>query len=60
MQYTGLNGEEKVSEKATLLLSWLATKNITPLGPPQLARYNPPWSLPFLRRNEILVEIAGS
>jgi len=59
MQYTGFNGEEKVSEKAALLLNWLSTKNIKPVGPPQLARYNPPWSLPFLRRNEILIEITS-
>ncbi len=60
LKYTGLNGEEKVSEKAQLLLNWLSAKNLRPLSPPQLARYNPPWSLPFLRRNEILVEIDSS
>jgi len=26
-------------------------------GPPQLARYDPPWTLPMWRRNEIMVEI---
>jgi len=60
LKYTGLNGEEKVSEKAQLLLNWVSSKNLKPLSPPQLARYNPPWSLPFLRRNEILVEIHSS
>jgi hypothetical protein len=27
--------------------------------PPTFARFDPPWTLPFLRRNEILVELAG-
>ncbi|OYW79435.1 MAG: hypothetical protein B7Z19_05195 [Polynucleobacter sp. 32-46-5] len=24
---------------------------------PQFARYNPPWTLPFMRRNEILIQV---
>jgi len=37
------------------LLAWLETQQITPTGKPELARYNPPWTLPFLRRNEVMV-----
>jgi hypothetical protein len=31
---------------------------LKPAGPPQLARYDPPWQLPFMRRNEIVVPVA--
>jgi len=48
-------GEEKVANKTTELMTWLASKNITPTGKPELARYNPPWTPPFLRRNEVMV-----
>jgi hypothetical protein len=57
LNYTGFNGTEKVNEKGQLLMEWLDKKKLKPISPPQLARYNPPWSLPFLRRNEILIEI---
>ncbi len=57
LNYTGFNGTEKVSEKVQFLMEWLDKKKLKPINLPQLARYNPPWSLPFLRRNEILIEI---
>jgi hypothetical protein len=56
--FSGLAGEEKVQQKTDELLVWLKAKNRRAIATPQLARYNPPWTLPFLRRNEILVEVA--
>jgi hypothetical protein len=57
--FSGLAGEEKVQQKTDELLGWLKAKNRKAIATPQLARYNPPWTLPFMRRNEILVEVAA-
>lgn len=57
LTYSGINTENTVQEKTEQLLNWLKTQQIETIGKPQLARYNPPWTLPFLRRNEILQEI---
>lgn len=56
LRFSGLVGEEKSAKKTVELLAWLKSKNISPIGTPELARYNPPWTLPFLRRNEVMVE----
>lgn len=57
LTYSGSNSESTVQERTDQLLAWLKTENIAGIGAPQLARYNPPWTLPFLRRNEIQQEI---
>lgn len=57
--FSGFAGEEKAQQKTDELAAWLKSKNLKAIAAAQLARYNPPWTLPFLRRNEILVEIAG-
>jgi len=36
-------------------MKWLADKGIKPTGTPELSRYDAPWTLPFLRRNEVMV-----
>ncbi len=59
LMFSGFSGAEKTQEKTAELLDWLKAMNTETIAMPQLARYNPPWTLPFLRRNEILVEIAG-
>lgn len=56
--FAGFASESRVQEKTDELIAWLNTKQIKPIATPQLARYNPPWTLPFFRRNEIMVEIA--
>lgn len=56
--FSGFSGEDKAQKKTDELLAWVKAGNRRALGMPQLARYDPPWMLPFLRRNEILVEVA--
>jgi hypothetical protein len=55
--FTGFNSAEKTQEKTLLLQDWIKSKNWKTTGDPQFARYNPPWSLPFLRRNEVMIQI---
>lgn len=57
LTYTGFMGADKIAEKTKELMAWLKIKKITPLSEPRSAGYNPPWTIPFLRRNEILVDI---
>ena len=60
LTYSGLNTEKTVQNKTDQLLDWLKAQGVETIGKPQLARYDPPWTLPFLRRNEILQEINGN
>ena len=55
----GINTQSKVEDKTAELLAWIKAKGWTPVAAPQLARYDPPWTLPFWRRSEILVEVGG-
>jgi hypothetical protein len=55
--YTGFNSVARVQTKSDELLAWLQSKNFKPLSSVQLSRYDPPWTLPMFRRNEIMVEI---
>lgn len=55
--FSGFAGEEKVKDKTLALLDWIKSRGLEAISTPQLARYNPPWTLPFLRRNEILINI---
>jgi hypothetical protein len=57
IRFSGLVDEEKMYAKSAELNEWITQKNFKVLGTPQLARYNPPWTLPFLRRNELMVEV---
>jgi DNA gyrase inhibitor GyrI len=55
IRFSWFAGDEKVAKKTSELLAWMKEKNITPKGSPELARYNPPWTPPFMRRNEVMI-----
>ena len=55
IRFSGFTGPIKVDRKITELMTWLDEKGITPISEPAMARYDAPWVLPFLRRNEIMV-----
>lgn len=59
IRFSGLAGDESISRQRKLLLERIAQLGLTVHGEPILAFYNPPWTLPFLRRNEILAKVTS-
>ena len=57
IMFSGFYNEEKVKEKTAELERWIQAQNLQAIGLPNFARYNPPWTLPFLRRNEVMIEV---
>lgn len=57
-KYSGFNTVSKVQNRTDQTLKWIKDKGLTMIGTPQLSRYDPPWTLPMFRRNEIMIEIS--
>ena len=57
MTFSGFYDEEKVQAKTQALRDWMQVKNLKSAGEPQFARYDAPWTLPFMRRNEVMLEV---
>lgn len=56
VRYSGFLSRRAPTEEARLR-DWLASKGLTPTGPAEIAGYNPPWTLPPFRRNEVLIPV---
>ena len=50
--------DKKAERHWQKLRQFLVEQGIQPLGDPTLNQYNPPWTPPFMRRNEIVVAVA--
>lgn len=55
VKFSGLAGSKKVETKTKELRSWMQSQQLEAISIPELARYNPPWTLPFMRRNEVMI-----
>ena len=57
ISFGGRSNDGLYAENLRKLQDWISTQGLTPTGPSELAQYNPPWTIPALRRNEVLIPI---
>ena len=57
--FSGTNSDENVQKHEKILLEYIEANDLSVIGTPKYAFYNPPWTLPPMRRNEIMIEIQG-
>jgi len=57
IKFSGTSSDKNVAEYEKQLMDYIEANQIKATGSPKYAFYNPPWTLPFMRRNEIMLEI---
>jgi effector-binding domain-containing protein len=60
LRFSGRTNQSNISSHESKLMTYIADNDIKTLASPIYAFYNPPWTLPFMRRNEVMVEIVGN
>ena len=58
LRFSGFLNKENVDEKTRALKKWVAQSPYRAISSYRNAGYDPPLTIPFLRRNEILVDVA--
>ncbi len=59
-RYNGRWTEANETAARTKLMGWIKEQGLQMTGPVEKANYDPPFTLPALRRNEVLVRIKGA
>ena len=57
IRFSGTANDNLIEAKTAELRRYATEQKLLTIGDPVLAFYNPPWTLPFLRRNEIMLEL---
>jgi len=60
IRFTWRASDGWIAEKTAELRKYVRDEKLATIGEPLFAFYNPPWTLPFLRRNEIMLELTGT
>lgn len=58
LQFSGLAGKDDVAAKTAELERRAGGHHLRAIGPASLAQYDPPWTLWFMRRNEVMLPVA--
>jgi hypothetical protein len=57
VRFSGRLSDEAAEAQRVKLTGWMSEQQIEAVGPAESAGYNPPWTLPPLRRNEVFIPI---
>ncbi len=57
IRFSGTNSDTNIKENERKLMEYVQANDIEVIGSPKYAFYNPPWTLPVMRRNEVMMEI---
>ena len=57
IKFSGTSSKENLLKHESLLTQHVKENHLKTTGPLKYAFYNPPWTLPFMRRNEIMIEL---
>ena len=57
IRFSGLAKSKRLEKQARELEAFIQSQNLQVVSKPTYAFFNPPWTLPFLRRNEVMIEI---
>lgn len=57
IKFSGFMSKDSIDDNTQKLKAWISDNKLEVIGKPMAAGYNPPWTIPFLRTNEILIEI---
>ncbi len=58
-RFSGSRSDEHVMRETDALAATLAASDWQPVGEPRTYFYDPPWTLPWFRRNEVAVAVQG-
>lgn len=59
IRFSGTAKDKLIADKTAELRAYANEKKLEVVGEPVFAYYNPPWTLPFLRRNEVMFQLAS-
>jgi len=57
LRFSGVSDAVKEAEKLQALQAWVKKQGVVAAGTPLFAFYDPPWTLSFMRRNEVLLRL---
>ena len=57
VRFSGWADQKDFDAKTALLRDFIDAHHLRAIGPPSLSQYNPPWTLWFMRRNEVMIPI---
>lgn len=59
IRFSGVASDTNVAARTAELTAFAKARHLHTTGPASLAQYNPPWTLWFMRRNEVMIQLTA-